>query len=71
MTGYETYSTSGKISPGQDIQVNAALTPSSQPAPAGSNRTIWYIIGGIGIIAVIIVIAYVVMQRKKPEEPEP
>ena len=71
LTGYETYSTSGKISPGQNIQINAALTPSSQPAPAGGSRTIWYIIGGIGIIAVIIVIAYVVMQRKKPEEPEP
>jgi hypothetical protein len=71
LTGYETYSTSGKITPGQNIQINAALTPSSQPAPAGGSRTIWYIIGGIGIVAVIIVIAYVVMQRKKPEEPEP
>lgn len=71
MTGYETYSTTGKISPGQDIQINAALTPSSPPAPAGGSRTIWYIIGGVGIIAVIILIAYVVMQRKKPEEPEP
>ena len=62
-------STSGKISPGQNIQINAALTPSSQPAPEGGSRTTWYIIGGIGIIAGIIVIAYVVMQRKKPEEP--
>ena len=70
LTGYEPYSSSGKISPGQDIQVNAALTPSSQPAPTGGSSTIWYIIGGIGIVAVIIVIAYVVMQRKKPEEPE-
>jgi hypothetical protein len=67
LTGYEPYSASGKISPGQNVQINAALTPSAQPAPAESSRTIWYIIGGIGIIAVIIVIAYVVMQRKKQE----
>jgi hypothetical protein len=71
LTGYETYTTSGKISPGQNIQINAALTPSSQPAPTGGSSTIWYIIGGIGIVAVIIVVVYVVMQRKKPEEPEP
>ena len=69
LTGYEPYSSSGKISPGQNIQINAALTPSSQPAPTGGSSTIWYIIGGIGIVAAIIVIAYVVMQRKKPEEP--
>jgi hypothetical protein len=62
---------SGKISPGQNIQINAALTPSSQPAPEGGSKTIWYIIGGIGIITAIIVIAYVVMQRKKPDGPEP
>ncbi len=68
LTGYEPYSASGKISPGQNVQINAALTPSAQPAPAESSRTIWYIIGGIGIIAVIVVIAYVVMQRKKQEE---
>ncbi|MCU0630551.1 MAG: PEGA domain-containing protein [Methanoregulaceae archaeon] len=67
MTGYEPYTTSGKISPGQYIQIDAALTPSSQPAPAENSRTIWYVIGGIGIIAVIILIAYVVMQRKKAD----
>jgi hypothetical protein len=69
MTGYESYTTSGKISPGQNIQINAALTPSSQPAPEGGISTIGYIIGGIGVVAVIILIVYVVMQRKKPEEP--
>jgi len=68
LEGYQTYKTSGKVTAGQDIQINAALTPVSSPAPSGISST-WLIVGAIAVICVIIVIAYVVMQQRKGQEP--
>jgi hypothetical protein len=68
LEGYQPYTTSGKISAGQNIQINAALTPVSSSTPSGINST-WLIVGAIAVICVIVVIAYVVMQRKNDKEP--
>ncbi len=70
MDGYQPYSTSGKIIAGQNIQVNAALTPVQPPTPSGGIPSTWYIIGGIVAIVVLILIAYVVVHRSKPDEPK-
>jgi hypothetical protein len=66
--GYVPYTTSGKVTAGQDIQINAALTPVSKPSGSGISST-WLAIGAIAIIGVIIVVAFIVMQQRKGKEP--
>jgi len=68
LDGYVPYTTSGKVTAGQDIQIDAALTPVSSPGPSGISST-WLIVGAIAVICVIIVIVYVIMQRKNDREP--
>ena len=65
LEGYKPYTDSGSISPGQNVVINAALTPLVQPTPTSGTGLAWLILDGIAVIGVILVIAPAVMQKKK------
>jgi len=65
LEGYKPYTDSGSISPGQNVVINAALTPLVQPTPTSGTSLTWLILDGIAVIGVILVIAPAMMQKKK------
>jgi hypothetical protein len=66
MAGYKPYTNSGSISPGQNIVINAALTPLGQPTPTTGTSLTWLIIDGIAVIgALLIMTPAMALKRKK------
>jgi hypothetical protein len=56
MQGYKTYTSSGSISPGQNVVIDAALTPLAQPTTASpvSLMTIIVALSLVGLVSVIL-----------------
>jgi hypothetical protein len=56
LEGYKTYTTSGSISPGQNVVINAALTKTAQPTPTKSPLSLVPIVGALCVVGFLSVV---------------
>jgi hypothetical protein len=82
MEGYNPYTTTVTLTAGQSVQINAALSPITQPTTAvpatPAIPTTLIVAGGIIVVVIIGIIAYVLTRPKKqnpgtqsPEQQKP
>lgn len=70
MEGYNTYTSSGTLQPGQVVQIHAALTQVAKPPEPESFNPIWLIAGGVLVIIVIAAIAFFIIRKRKQDPGE-
>jgi hypothetical protein len=57
LAGYQPYTSSGTISPGQNVVINAALAPMTQPTTTKSPLSLMPIVGALSIIGLLSIVA--------------